>query len=503
MDQSKLEVAISFAGEDRPFAKALAEALDNLGIRVFYDQFPEFKVELWGKDLPSHFMEIFLNNAEYCVPLISKHFKEKPYAMFELKAALARELQDASREYILPIRLDDTPIPGLLPTKGYLKWPPEDSESIAKIIMVKIGKWPDSVLKDKVLYQAIQKLAVLANQEPKTAELLSAGTLRNIYLNCSKYIPSDSGKKVIFQNLLLRGRGKTRNQRAVKLETETSLASPGALGWYWFNDLHQEEALILIRHCSNHPNIHVRAGSARALGLFGNENDRDLLKSMFTDNANVAAMAIRSLSNIGVEEDINLIFNFQDDKRVEVRKALAYAIARYGIIEGESICYKLLNDPNNIVQREAVIALGILTIKNNILMNKTISNLDSIIDTSDGQVLAAAIKVRKRLTGEPIDTADCYEKYIRKAHCYHRFDENYTINSSIKSRRLLLIRPSPSQDAAIQWLIRFEIDAIDSIINELGPQLTFYVLRELDYYVYCPKWWQSVMSKPFEYELYK
>ena len=40
-------------------------------------------------------------------------------------------------KYILPVRLDDTQIPGILPTIGYLQWPPEDAESIADAALSK------------------------------------------------------------------------------------------------------------------------------------------------------------------------------------------------------------------------------------------------------------------------------------------------------------------------------------------------------------------------------
>ncbi len=45
---STYDVALSFAGEDRKLAEALAKALQKNGIKVFYDEFEKSK--LWGKD---------------------------------------------------------------------------------------------------------------------------------------------------------------------------------------------------------------------------------------------------------------------------------------------------------------------------------------------------------------------------------------------------------------------------------------------------------------------
>ncbi len=52
MDSSKsylYDVALSFAGEDRSYADALAEALRQRGLSVFYDTYEKYT--LWGKNL--------------------------------------------------------------------------------------------------------------------------------------------------------------------------------------------------------------------------------------------------------------------------------------------------------------------------------------------------------------------------------------------------------------------------------------------------------------------
>ena len=41
------DVALSFAGEDRPYVQQVAQRLVESGIKVFYDDFE--KVDLWGK----------------------------------------------------------------------------------------------------------------------------------------------------------------------------------------------------------------------------------------------------------------------------------------------------------------------------------------------------------------------------------------------------------------------------------------------------------------------
>ena len=115
---SDFDVAISVAGPDRQHARELAEQIREAGFSVFYDEFyPEY---LWGKDLTITFDEIFRKRSLFCVMFVSKHYRDRVWTTQELRSALARAVQEKGSEYILPIRIDHTELPGLLPTTGYL-----------------------------------------------------------------------------------------------------------------------------------------------------------------------------------------------------------------------------------------------------------------------------------------------------------------------------------------------------------------------------------------------
>jgi hypothetical protein len=131
------DVALSFAGEDRPKAAALAEALNAFGVRVFYDAFEKSK--LWGEDLYSYLSDLYRFRATYCVMLLSKHYANKLWTSHERKSAQERAFQD-NRTYILPIRVDDTEIPGILSTVSYLQWDEENPSSIAEMIVSKLHR---------------------------------------------------------------------------------------------------------------------------------------------------------------------------------------------------------------------------------------------------------------------------------------------------------------------------------------------------------------------------
>lgn len=135
MTEIVYQVALSFAGEDREYVEQVAFQLQKMGIIVFYDKFEE--TDLWGKNLYDYLTNIYKNKAEYTVMFISKHYANKLWTNHERKAMQARAFQD-NQEYILPARFDDTDIPGILSTVGYISLVDKSPEEFAKMIRKKI-----------------------------------------------------------------------------------------------------------------------------------------------------------------------------------------------------------------------------------------------------------------------------------------------------------------------------------------------------------------------------
>lgn len=129
------DLAISFAGEDRATARAIASMLRERGLSVFYDEYE--KASLWGRDLYTHLSNIYKNRAQYCLILISQHYRAKLWTRHELRAAQARAFSE-SREYILPLRIDDTEIEGILPTTAYISMQENTTDEIAQLLIEKI-----------------------------------------------------------------------------------------------------------------------------------------------------------------------------------------------------------------------------------------------------------------------------------------------------------------------------------------------------------------------------
>jgi hypothetical protein len=129
------DVALSFAGEDREYVEQVAESLRTLGVRVFYDAYEE--ATLWGKDLYVHLREVYQSRSRFTVMFISKHYAAKLWTSHERQSAQARAFGE-SREYILPARFDDSEVPGLPPTIGYVDIRKKTPSELCTLIVEKL-----------------------------------------------------------------------------------------------------------------------------------------------------------------------------------------------------------------------------------------------------------------------------------------------------------------------------------------------------------------------------
>jgi sugar/nucleoside kinase (ribokinase family) len=134
---SKYDIVISFAGEDRVVAEKIADELKRSGIKVFYDKYVQ--ADLWGKDLYSHLQEVYRRQGRYCLMLVSEHYKRKEFTNHERAAIQARAFED-NREYILPLRLDDVDLPGLLPTTAYVDFRKTPVETVVELLKKKLAR---------------------------------------------------------------------------------------------------------------------------------------------------------------------------------------------------------------------------------------------------------------------------------------------------------------------------------------------------------------------------
>lgn len=133
--RKQYDVALSFAGEDREYVQRVADSLKELGVSVFYDGFEQ--VSLWGKDLAEHLGDVYGKDSRYVVLFLSRAYVAKAWPTHEKRFALARQLTDG-RERILPVRFDNSEVPGIASTISFLDLRVLTPDKLAELIRQKV-----------------------------------------------------------------------------------------------------------------------------------------------------------------------------------------------------------------------------------------------------------------------------------------------------------------------------------------------------------------------------
>ncbi|MDY0832470.1 toll/interleukin-1 receptor domain-containing protein [Pseudomonas sp. SED1] len=129
-------VGLSFAGEQRAYVQDVALSLREKGVTVFYDGFHE--VDLWGCDLVDTLNELYSESMNLVVVFISKDYVAKDFTNVERRAALSKAIT-SRQKYVMPVRFDDTKIPGIPNTFGYLSASENSPEQLAVKICKALG----------------------------------------------------------------------------------------------------------------------------------------------------------------------------------------------------------------------------------------------------------------------------------------------------------------------------------------------------------------------------
>lgn len=131
------DVALSFAAEDREYVHRVADALAAKGVKVLYDNFEE--ADRWGKDLYSHLAETYGSRARFTAMFVSAAYGAKVWTNRERETAQARAFTQNS-EYVLPVRIDDTEIPWMLPATRYVRASKKTPEELASLLVAELAR---------------------------------------------------------------------------------------------------------------------------------------------------------------------------------------------------------------------------------------------------------------------------------------------------------------------------------------------------------------------------
>ena len=136
---SRYEVALSLAGEQQFYVEVVARTLQSRGVSVFYDEFET--VRLWGTHLAEELQSVYEGRASLAVMFISADYVEKIWPRHERRAILSRAVEERG-EYVLPVRFDDSEVPGLSKDLAYLRAENHPPAELAAMIAEKLGIKP-------------------------------------------------------------------------------------------------------------------------------------------------------------------------------------------------------------------------------------------------------------------------------------------------------------------------------------------------------------------------
>ena len=132
----KFDFAISFSGEDRSVAEELEGQLKKRGAVVFF--YESYRGSLVGKRLDLEFADVFGPGTQFFVPIVSASYVERAWPQYEWNVA-KREAEKRWKEFILPVRLDDSLLVGLLDTVCYLDLRYHPVSEVAYLLIEKLG----------------------------------------------------------------------------------------------------------------------------------------------------------------------------------------------------------------------------------------------------------------------------------------------------------------------------------------------------------------------------
>ena len=94
-------------------------ALKGRGVSVFYA--PDEQADIIGRNLIDYLSDVYLTQARYCLVFVSASYLSSRWTnKIERRAAQERALDEDDR-YIIPVRLDDTALPGLPSTTADIR----------------------------------------------------------------------------------------------------------------------------------------------------------------------------------------------------------------------------------------------------------------------------------------------------------------------------------------------------------------------------------------------
>lgn len=139
MLDKRFSVAFSFPGEKRDYVKKVVAELRQLKMprdQIFYDGF--HTAELTVPNLDTLLQQIYNDDSELIVIFVSAEYEKKEWCGLEWRA-IRDIIKHRRDEDVMPLRFDDTNVPGLFSIDGYVDLRDRDPETVADLILERLA----------------------------------------------------------------------------------------------------------------------------------------------------------------------------------------------------------------------------------------------------------------------------------------------------------------------------------------------------------------------------
>jgi len=137
----RFRIALSFPGERRPFVSQVAGYLAAQlgGTAILYDTW--YEAEFARPNLDTYLQALYHDQSDLIAVFLCADYERKEWCGLEWRAL--RDLIKRRRsESVMPLRLDDTEIPGLFSIDGYVWIGDRSAEEIAGVILERLAQLP-------------------------------------------------------------------------------------------------------------------------------------------------------------------------------------------------------------------------------------------------------------------------------------------------------------------------------------------------------------------------
>jgi RNA polymerase sigma factor (sigma-70 family) len=189
------DVFLSYAHEDRSKIKPIVVALSEAGIAVL-DPLSNQR-EMWGRSLDRWFSEVFPASAKTAMVFLSKNYNKSSWCKRELEYVLNTARDNPSLIKVLPIRLDNSPVPQQASEIVFINLTDNSPEEIAELTKEKIKSVEDSSKSELALLSDEELIEKIGQERDQYAFSL---LYKRIYPRILRYIKSYRSKELDKQN---------------------------------------------------------------------------------------------------------------------------------------------------------------------------------------------------------------------------------------------------------------------------------------------------------------